>query len=153
MTSYLLVSQGRSTSPPSRSAVHTQPWAWLQTARRITSCGSTDARDYFSGAQSNFPAGAECAVCDCVVCVRMRALCRSSFVAASWRARPTRASWAEIASSTRARATPAATAASASAWSQECREEVRALIAYTGSCLVGEARRLVAVLDCCVYDS
>ena len=29
MTSYLLISQGCSTSPPSWSAVHTQPWTWL----------------------------------------------------------------------------------------------------------------------------
>ena len=29
MTSYLLISQGCSTSPPSWSAVHTQPWVWL----------------------------------------------------------------------------------------------------------------------------
>jgi len=29
ITSYLLISQGCSTSPPSWSAVHTQPWAWL----------------------------------------------------------------------------------------------------------------------------
>jgi len=29
MTSYLLISQGCSTSPPSWNAVHTQPWAWL----------------------------------------------------------------------------------------------------------------------------
>jgi len=28
MTSYLLISQGCSTSTPSWSAVHTQPWAW-----------------------------------------------------------------------------------------------------------------------------
>jgi len=28
MTSYLLISQGCSTSPPSWSAVHTRPWAW-----------------------------------------------------------------------------------------------------------------------------
>jgi len=29
MTSYLLISQDCSTSPPSLSAVRTQPWAWL----------------------------------------------------------------------------------------------------------------------------
>jgi len=29
MTSYLLISQGCSTSPPSWNAVHTRPWAWL----------------------------------------------------------------------------------------------------------------------------
>ena len=29
MTSYLLIRQGCSTSPPTWSAVHTQPWAWL----------------------------------------------------------------------------------------------------------------------------
>jgi len=29
MTSYLLISQGCSTSPPSWRAVHMQPWAWL----------------------------------------------------------------------------------------------------------------------------
>ena len=29
MTSFLLIRQGCSTSPPSWSAVHTQPWAWL----------------------------------------------------------------------------------------------------------------------------
>ena len=49
-TSYLLVSQGCSTSPPSWSAVHTQPWAWLQTVRSDTGCRPTDARNYFSGA-------------------------------------------------------------------------------------------------------
>jgi len=38
MTSYLLISQGCSTSPPSWSAVHTQPWAWLWTVRSNTSC-------------------------------------------------------------------------------------------------------------------
>ena len=29
LTSYLLINQGCSTSPPSGSAAHTQPWAWL----------------------------------------------------------------------------------------------------------------------------
>jgi len=29
MTSYLLICRGYSTSPPSWSAVHTQPWSWL----------------------------------------------------------------------------------------------------------------------------
>jgi len=29
MTSYLLISQGCSTSPPSWTTVHTQPWAWI----------------------------------------------------------------------------------------------------------------------------
>ena len=48
-TSYLLISQGCSTSPPSWSAVHTQPWAWLYTVCSNTSCMPTDAWDYFSG--------------------------------------------------------------------------------------------------------
>jgi len=50
MTSHLLISQGCLTSPPSRTAVHTQPWAWLETVRISTSCRPRDARDYFSGA-------------------------------------------------------------------------------------------------------
>ena len=49
MTSYLFISQGWSTSPPSWSAVHTQPWAWLQTVRSNTSCRPTYAQGYFSG--------------------------------------------------------------------------------------------------------
>jgi len=52
MTSYLLISQGCSTSPTSWSAVHTQPLAWLLNVRCNTSCKSTNARDYFLGAQS-----------------------------------------------------------------------------------------------------
>ena len=58
MTSYLLISQGCLTSPPSWSAVHTQPWAWLgYKLRSNKSCRPTGARDYFSGASSNFPGG------------------------------------------------------------------------------------------------
>jgi len=49
MTWYLLISQVCSTSLPSWSAAHMQPWAWLQTMRINTSCRPTDARDYFSG--------------------------------------------------------------------------------------------------------
>jgi len=36
---------------------HMQPWVWLKTVRSTTSCRPTDAWDYFSGAQSNFPLG------------------------------------------------------------------------------------------------
>ena len=50
MTSYLIISQGCPTSAPWWSAVHTQPWAWLQTVRSNTSYRPTDARDYFLGA-------------------------------------------------------------------------------------------------------
>ena len=50
MTSYFLIRQGCWTSPPSCSAVHPQPWAWLRNVRSNTSCRPTDARDYFSGA-------------------------------------------------------------------------------------------------------
>ena len=153
MTSYLLVSQGRSTSPPSRSAVHTQPWAWLQTARRITSCGSTDARDYFSGAQSNFPAGSECAVCDCVVCACARAV--QKFFRRGLVESPTYS--CKLGGN--CVINPRTRNACRYCRFRKCLESgmsrggTRALIAYTGSCLVGEARRLVAVLDCCVYDS
>ena len=55
MTSYLLISQSCSTSPPSWGAVHTQPWVWLWTVHSNTSCRPPDARDCFSGAYSNFP--------------------------------------------------------------------------------------------------
>ena len=66
-TSYLLISQGCSTSPPSWSAVHMQPWAWLYTVCSNTSCMPTDAWDYFSGvltvtSQVATP-GVESAVC------------------------------------------------------------------------------------------
>ena len=45
----VIFAHGCSTSPPSWSAVHMQPWAWLETVRSNTSCRPTDARDYYSG--------------------------------------------------------------------------------------------------------
>ena len=65
MTSCLLISQGRSTSPPS-----TRSLGLGYKLRSNTNCRPTDAGDYFSGARSNFPGGntgAEFAVYDCLV--------------------------------------------------------------------------------------
>ena len=71
VTSYLLISQGCSTSPPSWSAVHTQPWAWLWTVRSNTSCRQRTNGTTFRALKVTFyiggNTGAESAVYDCLV--------------------------------------------------------------------------------------
>jgi len=89
MTLCLLVSQGCSTSPPSWSAAHMQPWAWLETVHSNSSCRPTDAWDYFSGAYSCFPGGNTGGrVCSLLLCMwellcagvdcYLRVLCQST---------------------------------------------------------------------------
>ena len=69
MTSYLLISQGCSTSSPSRSAVHTQPWAWLCAVIPVAGqrTHGTTFRALEVTSQVATPE-VEYAFCDCTVC-------------------------------------------------------------------------------------
>jgi len=68
-----VISQGCWTSPPSWSAVHTQPWAWLLTVRSNTSCSLAGQRTHgttfraFKVTSQVATPGAESAVYDSLV--------------------------------------------------------------------------------------
>ena len=79
MASYLHVSQGCSTSPPSSSAAHTKPWVWLCVVILVTGqqMHGTTFRALKVG---NFPCGnTGCGVCGlwlpCFVCTNNRMWC------------------------------------------------------------------------------